>query len=143
MDIPLDKSKKLLEDIPEKDEDLSEEKKKLIDEEIKKEEIKPKNTKINMDVLRNVFGESFSQKGKNIKSKSLFGKLNTHKIFRCIIKTHEDLRQEQFATQLINEFYQIYQLEHTGLWLNTYEIISTGNDSGLVEMVNDSLSLDA
>ena len=26
--------------------------------------------------------------------------------------------------------------------MNTYEIISTGNDSGLVEMVNDSLSLD-
>ena len=95
-----------------------------------------------MELLRNVFGESFSQKGKNIKKNSLFGKLDSHKIFRCIIKTHEDLRQEQFATQLINEFYQIYQLEKTGLWLNTYEIISTGNDSGLVEMVNDSLSLD-
>ena len=134
---------KILDDIPEKDEEISEEKKKMIDEEIKKEEIKPKNSKIDLEALSKVFGETFNQKGKNIKNKSLFGKLNTHKIFRCIIKTHEDLRQEQFATQLINEFYQIYQLEHTGLWLNTYEIISTGNDSGLVEMVNDSLSLDA
>ena len=134
----------ILDEIPEKDEELTEEKKKMIDEEIKKEEIKPKNNKnIDLNKLSNVFGETFHQKGKNIKNKSLFGKLNSHKIFRCIIKTHEDLRQEQFATQLINEFYQIYQLEHTGLWLNTYEIISTGNDSGLVEMVNDSLSLDA
>ena len=143
MNIRLDSRGKLLEDIPEKDEEISEEKKKMIDEEMKKEEVISKNKKIDLNVLLKVFGETFLQKGKNIKNKSLFGKLNTHKIFRCIIKTHEDLRQEQFATQLINEFYQIYQLEHTGLWLNTYEIISTGNDSGLVEMVNDSLSLDA
>ena len=140
--MPLNKDN-ILDEIPEKDEEIPEEKKKLIDEEIKKEEIKPKNKNIDLNILSNVFGETFQQKGKNIKNKSLFGKLNSHKIFRCIIKTHEDLRQEQFATQLINEFYQIYQLEHTGLWLNTYEIISTGNDSGLVEMVNDSLSLDA
>ena len=140
MNIPIKAS--LIDDIPEKDEEIPEEKKKMIDEEIKKEEIK-QNKNIDLNKLRTVFGETFNEKGKSIKNSSLFGKINSHKIFRCIIKTHEDLRQEQFATQLINEFYQIYQLEHTGLWLNTYEIISTGNDSGLVEMVNDSLSLDA
>ena len=142
MKISTTSAKKLLEEIPENEEEITEEKKKEIEEEMKREEIVVKNKNINMEALRKVFGESFSQKGKNIKKRSLFGKLNSHKIFRCIIKTHEDLRQEQFATQLINEFYQIFQLEKTGLWLNTYEIISTGNDSGLVEMVNDSLSLD-
>ena len=143
VNINTDTVKKLLDEIPEKEEEITEEKKKKIEEEIKKEEdIIVKKTSFNMEVLRNVFGESFSKKGRSVKKQSLFGKLNSHKIFRCIIKTHEDLRQEQFATQLINEFYQIFQLEHTGLWLNTYEIISTGNDSGLVEMVNDSLSLD-
>ena len=142
MKISTNSISKLLDEIPEKEEDITEEKKKKIEEEMKKEEIVIKNKTINMEELKNVFGESFSKKGKGVKKHSLFGKLNSHKIFRCIIKTHEDLRQEQFATQLINEFYQIYQLEHTGLWLNTYEIISTGNDSGLVEMVNDSLSLD-
>ena len=143
MNIGSNSVKKLLDDVPENEEEITPEKQKKIEDEIKKEEkITTKPTNINMDLLRNVFGESFSEKGKNIKKNSLFGKLDSHKIFRCIIKTHEDLRQEQFATQLINEFYQIYQLEKTGLWLNTYEIISTGNDSGLVEMVNDSLSLD-
>ena len=132
---------KLLNEIPEPEE-ITEEKKKKMEEELKKEEIVIKKATFNLELLRNVFGESFSKKGRSIKKHSLFGKFNSHKIFRCIIKTHEDLRQEQFATQLINEFYQIFQLEHTGLWLNTYEIISTGNDSGLVEMVNDSLSLD-
>ena len=101
--------------------------------------IKGKN--ININDFK-VFGETFKQKERKLKKTSLFGNLDSHKIFRCIFKTHEDLRQEQFATQLINEFFQIFKLENTGCWLNTYEIISTGNDAGLVEMVNDSVSLD-
>ena len=100
--------------------------------------------RINVDLkkIKNVFGKTFKEKGQKIKEKSLFGNIPSHKIFRCIIKTNEDLRQEQFATQLINEFYQIFKQEKVNCWLNTYEIISTGNDSGLVEMVNDSVSLD-
>ena len=97
---------------------------------------------INQDFFDKIFGETIEEKEKNLKNNSIFGKIETHKLFRCIFKTHEDLRQEQFATQLINEFYQIFKLENTGCWLNTYEIISTGNDSGLVEMVDNSLSLD-
>ena len=107
------------------------------------DEIKPiSNSPINVEELNNIFGEPFVEKEKELKNKSLFGKLSTYKIFRCIIKTNEDLRQEQFATQLINEFYQIFKIENTGLWLNTYEIISTGKNCGLVEMINNSLSLD-
>ena len=106
------------------------------------DEIRPISNPINLEEIKNIFGEPFDEKEKQLKNKSLFGKLNTYKIFRCIIKTNEDLRQEQFATQLINEFYQIFKLENTGCWLNTYEIISTGKNSGLVEMVNNSLSLD-
>jgi phosphatidylinositol 4-kinase len=112
----------------------------LVNQEMKKPEVKNKN--VNVEAIKKVFEKSFRQKAKDIKKNSLFGNLDSHKIFRCIFKTHEDLRQEQFATQLINEFYQIFKLENTGCWLNTYEIISTGNDAGLVEMVNDSVSLD-
>jgi phosphatidylinositol 4-kinase len=106
------------------------------------DEINPITFPINLEEIKSIFGEPFKEKEKKLKNKSLFGNLNTYKIFRCIIKTNEDLRQEQFATQLINEFYQIFKLENTGCWLNAYEIISTGNNSGLVEMVNNSLSLD-
>ena len=102
----------------------------------------PSNKSVNTNELQNIFGETFIQKEINLKKTSLFGRFKSHKIFRCIFKTHEDLRQEQFATQLINEFSQIFKIEKVNCWLNTYEIISTGNDAGLVEMVNDSLSLD-
>jgi len=104
--------------------------------------IPPLNKTLNENELYNIFGETFSEKETNLKKTSLFGRFKSHKIFRCIFKTHEDLRQEQFATQLINEFNQIFKIEKVNCWLNTYEIISTGNDAGLVEMVNDSLSLD-
>ena len=114
----------------------------IIPEEEEEAQLSAKNKNINIEDFKNIFGESFKQKEKNLKKNSLFGNLDSYKIFRCIFKTHEDLRQEQFATQLINEFYQIFKLENTGCWLNTYEIISTGNDAGLVEMVNDSVSLD-
>ena len=77
---------------------------------MKKEPVK-KN--INIELIQKVFEKSFKNKAKEIKKNSLFGNLDSHKIFRCIFKTHEDLRQEQFATQLINEFYQIFKLENT------------------------------
>ena len=114
----------------------------IIPEEEEEAQLNAKKKNINIEDFKNIFGESFKQKEKNLKKTSIFGSLDSYKIFRCIFKTHEDLRQEQFATQLINEFYQIFKLENTGCWLNTYEIISTGNDAGLVEMVNDSVSLD-
>ena len=100
------------------------------------------NTEIDMIQLRSIFGEKMHDYHMRLKEKSIFGDLESHKIFKAIIKTNEDLRQEQFATQLINEFYQIFRLSNVKCWLNTYEIISTGNNSGLIEMVPDSLSFD-
>ena len=134
-----DDKKENTENIPINENKIIENKKKNSLDKIE-DEIKP--IRINSEEIKNIFGKSFEEKEKELKNKSLFGKLNSYKIFCCIIKTNEDLRQEQFATQLINEFYQIFKLENTGCWLNTYEIISTGKNSGLVEMVNDSLSLD-
>ena len=100
------------------------------------------NTEIDLINLANIFGEKIQDYHQRIKRESIFGGMESHKIFKAIIKTNEDLRQEQFATQLINEFYQIFQISKVKCWLNTYEIISTGNNSGLIEMVPDSLSLD-
>ena len=96
----------------------------------------------NLTKIKSVFGETITTKHLKIKENSLFNTFKTHSIFRCIIKTNEDLRQEQFATQLINEFNQIFKLTNVKCWLNTYEIISTGNNCGLVEMCDNSLSID-
>lgn len=52
------------------------------------------------------------------------------------------MRQEQFATQLINEFYQIFAIEKVDCWVNPYEIISTGGNSGIIECIPNSISID-
>ena len=128
--------KNIIETNEENENSLNSENKPIDEEEVSYE------GEVNQEYFDKIFGETIEEKENKLKKKSIFGKIKTHKIFRCIFKTHEDLRQEQFATQLINEFYQIFKLENTGCWLNTYEIISTGNNSGLVEMVDNSLSLD-
>ncbi len=71
--------------------------------------------------------------------------METWKIVKVIVKSGDDLRQEQFAMQLISQMKQIFSL-HGGadnLWLFTYEIISTGPNCGLVECIPNAVSLDA
>lgn len=63
-------------------------------------------------------------------------------IIITIVKSGEDLRQEQFATQLINEFYQIFMLEKVLCWVNPYEILATGNNVGIIECVPNAISVD-
>ena len=89
-----------------------------------------------------IFGEKIESQYERLKKVSPFGNFNTFKLFKVIIKNGEDLRQEQFATQLINEFYQIFQLEEVDIWLKPYEILSTGHNVGLIECVPNSVSLD-
>jgi phosphatidylinositol 4-kinase len=58
-----------------------------------------------------------------------------------MIKTGDNLKQEQFAMQMINQFNIIFNKEETGLYLRPYEVISIGPDAGIMEMVTDSCSL--
>lgn len=58
-----------------------------------------------------------------------------------MIKTGDNLKQEQFAMQMINQFNIIFQKEETELMLRPYEVISITPDSGIMEMVTDACSL--
>ena len=48
-----------------------------------------------------------------------------------IVKTGADLKEEQFAIQLISQFDQIFNKEKSRLKLTPYEIISLGNKYAL------------
>jgi len=43
-----------------------------------------------------------------------------------IIKTQDNLKQEQFALQLIYQFYQIFKAEKLKIKLRPYEVLSLG-----------------
>ena len=88
------------------------------------------------------FGEFIEQQTLRLKSLSPFGFLSSYQLFNVIIKSGEDLRQEQFACQLINEFYQIFKFEKVHCWVYPYEIIATGKDVGIVEVIPNSTSID-
>lgn len=45
---------------------------------------------------------------------------------RIIVKSNDDIRQEQFAMQLIDTFDQIFKGKKLDLWMNPYEILGTG-----------------
>lgn len=79
----------------------------------------------------------------SLRHHSPFGNFSTWRTFKCIVKSGEDLRQEQFASQLINLFNQIFKIEKVDCWVNPYEVISTGKEVGIIECVNHSMSLDA
>lgn len=78
-----------------------------------------------------------------IRKTSPYGSLKTWKLKRMIVKIGDDMRQEQFAMQLISQIDQIFRIENVNLYVHVYEIIATGPDSGIMECINDSMSIDA
>ena len=89
-----------------------------------------------------IFGETLEAQETRLKYKSQYGYLSSYKVCKILIKSGEDLRQEQFASQLINEFAQIFKIEEVDCYLYPYEIISTGNNAGIIEVCPNSISLD-
>ena len=92
--------------------------------------------------IKTIFGESLEEQKERLQFNSPFKSFKTFNIFKAIIKAGEDLKQEQFATQLISVFREIFSQNGVDCWLSSYEVISTGKDCGLVEMISNSLSMD-
>ena len=44
--------------------------------------------------------------------------------------------------QLISQIYQIFRIKKLPLWLKAYEILATGPNCGLIEVINDAMSID-
>ena len=103
------------------------------------DKINPEKGGIN---IKKIFGEKLEDQKERLQLNSPFRNFKTFNIFKAIIKAGEDLKQEQFATQLIGIFREIFSQNNVDCWLSSYEIISTGQDCGLVEMISNSLSLD-
>ena len=66
--------------------------------------------------------------------------MKTWKLIKLIVKQGCDLKQEQFATQLISQFDQIFKAAKLNIWLKPYEILCTGPNCGLVECVSNTIS---
>lgn len=90
-----------------------------------------------------LFKETFEQQAERLKQTSIFGTLKTWKLIKIIVKSGDDLRQEQFAMQLIDSISQIFKLSGINWWLKPYEILATDNGWGIMVCLKDTLSIDA
>ena len=95
-----------------------------------------------LDTFNKMFGQPLKKTKEAIAENSIFGSLKTWDTLYIIFKTEDDLKQEQFAMQLIQQFDYIFKLEGLPLIVTTYEVLSMGADRGIIEMVKDSVTFD-
>ncbi|KAF9227901.1 kinase-like protein [Gyrodon lividus] len=88
-----------------------------------------------------VFSESWAAKKSRIRYGSPYGHSANWDCVSVIVKTGDDLRQEQVAVQLIQEFERIWQEEGCQCWVRYFRILTTGASSGLVETITDAVSI--
>ncbi|CAD8050668.1 unnamed protein product [Paramecium sonneborni] len=95
------------------------------------------------ELKKTIFGESSTQQAERIKSQSIFQNLKSWKLVHLIIKTGDNLKQEQFALQLISQFDQIFKKSGLPLKLRYYEVLSLGPDCGIIEMIKNATTIDS
>lgn len=61
-----------------------------------------------------LFSETHEQQSERLRGQSIFGSLKTWKILKIIVKSGDDMRQEQFAMQLIDSMTQIFKVCDVG-----------------------------
>ena len=85
---------------------------------------------------------SYVQKLK-IKNNSKFGEFNSWDLVHIIVKSGDNFKQEQLASQLVYQFDQIFKKENLPIFLYPYEVISQNPTSGIIEMVKDAITIDS
>lgn len=88
-----------------------------------------------------IFKETWASKKARIRANSPYGHLPNWDVFSVIVKTGADLRQEQLAVQLVNEFGRIWTEAKSPLWVRYFRILVTSENSGLMETVTDAISV--
>ena len=88
-----------------------------------------------------VFKETAKEEEARIRKNSVFGNLVTWKLFRIMVKSNDEVRQDQFAIQLISQIDSIFKKKKLDLWLKPYEIVGTGQRSGILEFIEDSMAI--
>ncbi|XP_953957.1 phosphatidylinositol 4-kinase, putative [Theileria annulata] len=94
------------------------------------------------EVRKIVFAETFDQKKEKIRRKSPYGNLKSWDLHAFVIKGNDDLRQEKMANQVLESFRRIFEKANLPLWLRPIEILVTGSNSGIMEFLHDTYSVD-
>jgi hypothetical protein len=89
------------------------------------------------------FGKTWKDKRKGLRKLSPFGKHRSWNLVNVIVKSGDDILQEELAMQMIAQFSAIFMAEGLPLRLRPYRVMAISEQSGLVETITDSISIDA
>ncbi|CAD8090370.1 unnamed protein product [Paramecium sonneborni] len=90
-----------------------------------------------------LWDQSWEEKIKIYKKESRYQNFPSFKIRPIIIKGGDDLRQEMFAIQMMKQFNKIFKESELNLYLRPYQIIVTSANSGIVEYIPNTQSIDS
>lgn len=101
----------------------------------------PDNEEFNSKTIE-YFGYKYSDLIKQNKIKSNYKDYKTYSLKSFIFKSNDDLRQELLTLQLIKKIKIIFDNSGQHLKLFPYEILITSRDSGLIEFLPNTISID-
>ncbi|KAJ2830524.1 Phosphatidylinositol 4-kinase pik1alpha (PI4-kinase)(PtdIns-4-kinase) [Coemansia erecta] len=93
------------------------------------------------DPSAKVLKEDWESKKARIRRASPYGRQKNWNLLSVIVKEGADLRQEQLALQLIREMQRIWEQEKTGLFVQYYRIMVTGEGCGIMETITNTVSV--
>ncbi|OAD74452.1 hypothetical protein PHYBLDRAFT_96384, partial [Phycomyces blakesleeanus NRRL 1555(-)] len=88
-----------------------------------------------------VLSEDWDTKKARIRAGSPYGHLPNWRLLSVIVKNGADLRQEQFAIQLIREMQRIWQDTAVQVWVKYFRVLVTSDNSGLIETLRNTISV--
>jgi len=90
-----------------------------------------------------IWGEPWKEKEERIRRESLYGGYSSWALNAIMVKGGDDVRQEVLASQIIEQFSAIFREAKLPLWLKATKVVVTGAQSGFIEYIRDSTSVDA
>jgi len=90
-----------------------------------------------------VFKEDWATKTERLRKCSVYGSHPGWRLLPILIKSNDDLRQEQLASQLIQRMALILAKARVQVWLYPYEIVALTGRGGIIECVPDTISIDS
>jgi hypothetical protein len=92
-------------------------------------------------LVERIYKESWAKKAARVRKSSPVGNRKNWELISVVMKSGDDLRQEQLATQLIRLFYDIFQRSGLNLWVYPYEVLAVSSQGGFIETIPDALSI--
>lgn len=89
-----------------------------------------------------VFKEKWRKKTSRLRASSVVGSYRGWALVPVIVKAGDDLRQEQLASHVVQFMHGILQASRTGSQLRPYAVLALSPDSGVIEAVPNTVSLD-